>query len=64
MGVQMGVLSPSNPQKADKQRLFYDDHLYGKDGASIHECIIHMCELKRPGVNGNYPPCMLIRSIQ
>ncbi len=30
----MGVLSPLTPQKADKQRVFCDDHLYGKDGVS------------------------------
>jgi hypothetical protein len=30
----MGVLSPTTSQKADKQRVFCNDHLYGKDGVS------------------------------
>ena len=30
----MVVLSLATPQKADKQRLFYDDYLYGKDEVS------------------------------
>gem|GEM_PF-6098016 len=32
----MGVLSLTTYQKADKQRLFYDDHLYGKDVVIIY----------------------------
>ena len=30
----MGVLSLTTPQKADKQRVFCNDHLYGKDEVS------------------------------
>ena len=30
----MGVLSLTTSQKADKQRVFYADHLYGKDEVS------------------------------